>query len=1152
MSMKMVWIGVGLILACYSSKAQDTLAGYASTVTGESMNYTSYSPLATESILTRTNTGKMVMQWMTDPVPLDYKGDTVYFSWVGANAFGTLFDDANFDLSVNGKYALTIHITKNAPSPDWYFNNGKGISIRFIKKAYDVSNDVSGDVILGIAKNQLSGAKPLWLTITGQNQNHADWLMVFKYKVSNQFTVEALPLLQRSPKGDTLRLLKLSGDFKGKGGSLSAVVWKMKPKSNLAYLNTAPELLVRESFTLHPGYNSFLWGIPYHTGMPAIIVRMAVDGSTPPATNPNANGWKAVDENWNVISDNGPKGLTMPADTLALSTLQPLELDLVSHSHTDIGYSHLQQKVASIQIDNIRKAIDLINQTKDYPEAAQFKWNIESLWAVENFLDSADANQINAFAQALATGRLTLQAFYANELTGLLDGEELVWLTAYARKLEERFHVSIRSAMITDVPGYTWSTIQGLSQAGIKYFSIGPNAGDRIGGVLKTWGDKPFYWQVPGSNEKVLTDVAGSSYSWFHGMTGSGNPDLLTKRLVAYTNKLNQEAYPYQYALLRYNIVSDNAPLDTGISNFVKNWNETYLYPKLVLSTPEQTLSAIERDYSAKIPVLKGDMSPYWEDGAASTGMELGWNRALRSSLEQSEVLDAILNRHSALHTESLYKTWRGVVMFDEHTWGAWSSVSDPDNPFSVAQWAFKRAFLSQADSLHTLERQAILHPWADHSGEYQLINTHSWETDATINLGTTSPNRIFTGSDGKPLIQQQLSNGDRIAYISSMPGLAGKTVRVAPGNAAGVRGTGAAGADAARINGYTIDNKWLTLRIDSSTGAISSLVYKSNNQDIVQPGSFAFNQYEYVPGRDPANAQTAKVTNMQVTDNGPLLTKVVLHCDAPGTKDLVISYELNNNNGNLTITDSLDKLKVREKEAVHFAFPFNIPGSALNADNGAFPYAPFTDTLAGGNRDFGYIGKWMDWSGADWGLTFVSPQTPIMEWGEMRSELIPANSSVSKWKTSFSPTQTLFSYALNNYWHTNYKADQEGSVCFSYTLIPHGPKDLVAAYKSAEEIIAPPVILQSAKRHLETPFIKLSNNQAVVNIIQPLATPGNYWIRVYNPSDKPVHTNLSAGTLKIFRSSMHQEKGTAVSPGGLDLEPFGNVDLLLISGLNK
>jgi alpha-mannosidase len=328
--------------------------------------------------------------------------------------------------------------------------------------------------------------------------------------------------------------------------------------------------------------------------------------------------------------------------------------------------------------------------------------------------------------------------------------------------------------------------------------------------------------------------------------------------------------------------------------------------------------------------------------------------------------------------------------------------------------------------------------------------------------------------------------------------------------------------------------------------------VYKSNNQDIVQPGSFAFNQYEYVPGRDPALAQTAKVTDMRVTDNGPLLTKVVLHCVAPGTKGLVIYYELDNKNGNLTITDSLDKLKVREKEAVHFAFPFNIPVAALNADNGAFPYAPFTDTLAGGNRDFGYIGKWMDWSGADWGLTFVSPQTPIMEWGAMRSEVIGANSSVSQWKTSFSPGQTLFSYALNNYWHTNYKADQEGNVCFSYTLIPHGPKDLVAAYKSAEDIIAPPVVLQSAKRHLESPFITLGNNQAVVNIIVPLSAPGSYWVRVYNPSDKPVHTTISAGTLKVFRSSVHQEKGASISPGGLDLEPFGNADLLLISGQNK
>jgi hypothetical protein len=59
--------------------------------------------------------------------------------------------------------------------------------------------------------------------------------------------------------------------------------------------------------------------------------------------------------------------------TIREITIHPIihrDIHLVHHSHTDIGYSHLQAEVERIQNNNIWKALELIERTKDYPEAA--------------------------------------------------------------------------------------------------------------------------------------------------------------------------------------------------------------------------------------------------------------------------------------------------------------------------------------------------------------------------------------------------------------------------------------------------------------------------------------------------------------------------------------------------------------------------------------------------------------------------------------------------------------------------------------------------------------------------------------------------------------------------------------------------------------
>ncbi len=97
--------------------------------------------------------------------------------------------------------------------------------------------------------------------------------------------------------------------------------------------------------------------------------------------------------------------------------------------------------------------------------------------------------------------------------------------------------------MITDVPGYTWGIVPAFAHSGVKYFSIGPNGGDRIGHTSAAWGDKPFWWIGPNGQDKVLV--------W---MTGTGYYQVFqsAERLLDYLGRLADKGYAYDYVQVRH------------------------------------------------------------------------------------------------------------------------------------------------------------------------------------------------------------------------------------------------------------------------------------------------------------------------------------------------------------------------------------------------------------------------------------------------------------------------------------------------------------------------------------------------------------------------------------------------------------------------
>ena len=60
------------------------------------------------------------------------------------------------------------------------------------------------------------------------------------------------------------------------------------------------------------------------------------------------------------------------------------------------------------------------------------------------------------------------------------------------------------------------------------------------------------------------------------------------------------------------------------------------------------------------------------------------------------------------------------------------------------------------------------------------------------------------------------------------------------------------------------------------------------------------------------------------------------------------------------------------------------------------------------------------------------------MQVGDITATLLNSQYNPDSWRKTVEPTQKLYSWAMNNHWHTNYRAYQEGPVQFRFVLRPH------------------------------------------------------------------------------------------------------------------
>ena len=806
---------------------------------------------------------------------------------------------------------------------------------------------------------------------------------------------------------------------------------------------------------------------------------------------------------------------------------------LLPHSHVDIGYTHVQTDVEKSHWEFYEQAIEAAQKTADYPPGAQFKWNAEVLWATDSYLKQASPEKKQAFIEAVKNGWIGLDALYGNELTGLCRPEELVQLVDFGNRLKRKYQIPIESAMISDVPGYTWGIVSVLAESGVKYFSIGPNGGHRIGYTLSQYGDKPFWWRSPCGQHRILCWIPRTGY--WRGFRGEAG-------LVSLLRQMEEADYPYDLVQIRH-CLGDNAGPGTDMSEFVKDWNTKYAYPKLVIATTREMMAELERRYGDQLPELRGDFTPYWEDGAASSAQETALNRAAAERLVQAETLYSLLQPEH-YPDDQFQQAWRNVVLYDEHTWGAHCSISQPESDFTKAQWAIKQQFALDADlqSKKLLEQSVSKHrSQSNVTAAVDVFNTCSWpRTDiVTISRETKVAGELVKDAQGTVVPSQRLKTGELVFLASQVPPLAAKRFTFHAGSPGEASVIGADGA--ARAEGLALSTGLLRVTLNETTGAIATLEW--DHHDYARPagtGEPQLNDYFYVAGRNPKEPLRNGPVSVVVQDRGPLVASVAIASDAPGCNGLVREIRVVAGLDFVDIVNTVDKKNVYDQEAVHFAFPFQVPDGVIRMD---IPWAVAqveTDQMPGSCKNYFTVQRWVDVSNNDRGVTLATIDAPLFEVGRITCDPVAVG-----WIKELEPTQTIYSYVMNNYWETNYKASQEGPTAFRYSIQPHGKYDSVAAQRfgiaRSQPLVAVPV---TSDAHTVSSSLHVESDAVIVTSIKPDANA--LIVRLFNVSDKPSKVTLRGKSAAKSRIELCDLTGqvTGQAPDTIELVPWQIVTL--------
>ncbi len=722
------------------------------------------------------------------------------------------------------------------------------------------------------------------------------------------------------------------------------------------------------------------------------------------------------------------------------------EIYLVQHSHTDIGYTRPQSEILAEHMRYIDYALDYCDQTDNLPDDAKFRWTCESAWVTREYLRTRPATQIERFKKRITEGRIEVTGMYAN-MAEIAD-ENVMYDFLQPLKEITNQGIPVKTAMQNDVNGIAWCMPDYFKNTGVKYLIMGIN---KTRSILPF--DKPtcFWWESP-SGERILAFRAD------HYMTGNSfgleTKTLKPENMIWHIADLENRGYPFDRIGIQYSgYYTDNAPPSTSACKIVEEWNAKYESPKLRLAVANEFLEYVDKNYADKLPVYKNAWPDWWTDGYGSTSRETAEVRKTQNLEQVDEGMFAMVSMLGGKLSPSLESKIEhiseNVLFFDEHTCGADESINHPYSENSTKQWLQKGAYAWEALKKVTLLNEEALARLQEFmkKAEFPLIyvvNSLGWERSGAVELFIDyevlplhKNFKITDISTGKEITSQLLRERREGAYwvleVSKVPALGYKAFRIEITN--DTKKLALEKKNEVEI----LENEFYQIIIDKSTGAISSLVDKELNQEIVDsqnPWKLGQLIHETLPDRDKMTPSHSTVSNTKIEYgiNGQVWESIHISADMDGfekgeanaPKGLELEIRLFMNVKKIEFQYKAAKEIVTKPEALYVAFPFTLPQSRIVFETigGILTQG---QQLPGSASDWNTAQNFVSVRGKNAQIIVVSNEIPLWQFSDFNIGKFEANPKAGKtW---------LYSWVMNNYWFTNFRAFQEGGFHWGYQI---------------------------------------------------------------------------------------------------------------------
>jgi len=202
-------------------------------------------------------------------------------------------------------------------------------------------------------------------------------------------------------------------------------------------------------------------------------------------------------------------------------------------------------------------------------------------------------------------------------------------------------------------------------------------------------------------------------------------------------------------------------------------------------------------------------------------------------------------------------------------------------------------------------------------------------------------------------------------------------------------------------------------------------------------------------------------------------------------------------------IINTVDKLTIREKEGVHFAFGFAVPGGMPRFDVGLAAVRPEVDQIPAACKNWFSVQRWVDISNNKFGVTWSPIDAPLVELGGLTANLVGSQTDPRVWIQHLEPSSRIYSWVMNNHWHTNYRADQEGPTVFRYAIRAHKRFALDEAAIFGTECSQPLMVTVAGSSLVSKPRLRLSSDEVIITAFKPSDDGKAQIVRLFGASGK-------------------------------------------------